>query len=272
MTNAGVWSPDGQGIVYDTRSDPAGELFDGTRIEMVNVQTGEIRRVYESRYGACCGVATFSPVESKVAFILGPHKPTPDWRYCAWHRRGVIVRASEPCLAINLDARDLTPPYTPGALRGGSHVHVWEACGDWISFTYEDHVLAQFPGPSSSNDPNLRNLGVSVPGIPVRVSRVHPRNHDSDFFSVLISRTIANPRPGSDEIQRAFEEAWVGTNGYLRQDGARQPRALAFQGHVVTESGEVISEVFIADLPTDVTIPGDGPLEGTTHRRPSPPP
>src|SRR5439155_25949486 len=51
----------------------------------------------------------------------------------------------------------------------------------------------------------------------------------------------------------------------------RQRRAIAFQGQVVTARGEAISEVFIVDLPEDVTVPGDGPLEGTATRRPLPP-
>ncbi|PBD34340.1 hypothetical protein CK247_30830, partial [Klebsiella pneumoniae] len=33
------------------------------------------------------------------------------------------------------------PPYTPGALRGGSHVHVYSPNGQFVSFTYNDHVL-----------------------------------------------------------------------------------------------------------------------------------
>ncbi|MCX6906825.1 MAG: hypothetical protein NTY01_02155, partial [Verrucomicrobia bacterium] len=59
LTNTGVWSPDSQWIVYDTRSDASGEKFDGNRIEMVNVRSGEVRVLYESRNGAHCGVATF---------------------------------------------------------------------------------------------------------------------------------------------------------------------------------------------------------------------
>jgi hypothetical protein len=284
LTNTRVWSPDSQWIVYDTRSDAAGDTFDGRRIEMVNVRSGEVKMLYESKNGAHCGVATFHPRESKVAFILGPEDPSPEWSYSAWHRQGVVVNASQPGRRRNLDARDLTPPFTPGALRGGSHVHVWDAMGDWVSFTYEDHVLAELDAaPALSRAPrrdgdtapyrdsNLRNLGVSVPAGPVQVTKSHPRNHDGDYFSVLVTRTIARPRPGSDEIQKAFEEGWVGTNGYLRADGTRQRRALAFQGQVVTARGETISEVFIVDLPDDVTRPGDGPLAGTETRMPAPP-
>lgn len=271
LTNTGVWSPDGDWLVYDTRSDPAGEVFDGDTIEMVNVHTGEVRELFRARNGAHCGVATFHPREWQVVFILGPEQPTPDWSYNAWHRQGVVVDARRPGPAANLDARDLTPPFTPGALRGGSHVHVWDAAGEWVSFTCEDHVLAQLTEAGPDHDLNQRNVGVAVPVRPVRVAKDHPRNHDGAWFSVLVTRTTARPRPGSDELQRACEEGWVGTNGYVRADGARQRRALAFQGQVVTARGEVVSEVFIVDLPDDLTVPGDGPLEGTAVRAPRPP-
>src|SRR5262249_16543193 len=42
LTNMGVWSPGSEWIVYDTRSDPAGDNFDGSRVEMVNIHTGEV--------------------------------------------------------------------------------------------------------------------------------------------------------------------------------------------------------------------------------------
>src|SRR5262249_5272978 len=96
-------------------------------------------------------------------------------------------------------------------------------------------------------------------------------NHDGEYFSVLVTRTTAHPRPGSDEIKKAFEEGWVGVNGYLRPDGTRQKRALAFQGHVIDTNGNTLSEVFVVDIPDDVTAPSDGPLEGTATLRPRPP-
>ena len=271
LTNTGVWSSESEWIVYDTRSDPLGEVFDGSTIEMVNIHTGEIKVLYHSTNGANCGVATFHPHDNKVVFILSPEHPTPDWQYSASHRQGVIVALSRPDIAINLDARDLTPPFTPGALRGGSHVHVWDDNGEWVSFTYEDHILSQFKEETSEHEINLRNVGVSAPIRRVHVKKGHPRNHDGEYFSVVVSRTIANPKPGSDEIKKAFEEGWVGTNGYLRSDGSRQRRALAFQGHVVTAKGETISEVFIVDLPEDITLSGERPLSGTETRRPYPP-
>jgi len=146
-----------------------------------------------------------------------------------------------------------------------------------------------------------QSLLTSAPAEIVRVKKDHPRNHDGEFFSVLVTRTTANPRPGSDEIKRACEEGWIGANGYVRADGTRQRRAIAFQGSVVVQrtavwnrrsddrsggskppllgispgdraaNAETIAEVFIVDIPDDVTIPSDGPLAGTTSRRPAPP-
>ncbi|HTL57541.1 MAG TPA: DUF3748 domain-containing protein [Candidatus Limnocylindrales bacterium] len=271
LTHTSVWSPDSQWIVYDSRSDPAGTNFDGARVEMVNVSSGEVRVLFEAKHEAHCGVATFHPSQNRIIFILGPERPTSDWQYCAWHRQGVIVEITKPGLAHNLDACDLVAPYTAGALRGGSHVHVWDAAGQWVSFTYEDHVLAQLTDEVGPHEQNLRNVGVSVPGHKVRVSKNHPRNHDGDYFSVVVTRTTANPQPGSDEIQRACEEGWIGTNGYVRADGSRQQHALAFQGQVKSHRGDVVSEVFLVNLPNDLTLIGDGPLAGTEVHMPRPP-
>jgi WD40 repeat protein len=272
LTNVGVWSPDGRWIVYDVRTDPAGSVFDGTRIERVDVATGRVEVLYGSRHGASCGVVTYSPTDDRVVFIHGPEHPTPEWQYAAHHRRGVIVNADRPGAPVNLDACDLTPPFTPGALRGGTHVHTFSADGQWVAFTYEDHVLAQLDPECADHDHNQRNVGVSAPLGPVTVPKTHPRNHAGSHFSVLVTRTVNRPRPGSDEIARAFEDAWVGTSGYLRPDGQRQRRAIAFQGEVVTERGDRIHEVFVVDIPDDVTVPSDaGPIAGTSIRRPMPP-
>jgi hypothetical protein len=283
LTNAAVWSPDSRWIVYDTRSTPDGSVFDGTRIERVEVDTGRIELLYESRNGACCGVVTASPVDDRVVFILGPEHPTADWQYGPARRQGVVVRASQPGAIEPLDARDLVSPFTTGALRGGSHVHVLSPDGRLVSFTYEDAVLdGPPPAGSATGSPrerNLRGIGVSVCDWPVRVPKTHPRNHDGTAFSVLVTQLTDDPRPGSDEISRAFEEAWIGTHGYLRPDGTRQRYALAFQGHVVVRdaaSGELktVSEVFVCDLPDDLdamAAAGEGPLAGTPTCRPAPP-
>jgi hypothetical protein len=283
LTNAAVWSPDSRWIVYDTRSSPDGSVFDGTRIERVEVESGRIEIVYESRNGACCGVVTASPVDDRVIFILGPEHPTADWQYGPARRQGVVVRASQPGLIERLDARDLVPPFTTGALRGGSHVHVVSPDGRLVSFTYEDAVLDAPPVAGVASDvpreKNLRGIGVSVCGKPVQVPRTHPRNHDGTAFTVLVTRLTDEPAPGSDEIAKAFEEAWIGTHGYLRPDGTRRRYALAFQGHVVVSEASTgglrtVSEVFVCDLPEDpaaLMMEGDRPLAGTPTSRPAPP-
>ena len=270
LTNTNVWSPDSQWIVYDVRSDPAGDVFDGERIERVHATTGEVQLLYKSQRGAQCGVATCSPADDKVVFIQGPETPAPDWKYSPSHRRGLIVNTSNLKGVLNLDARDIVAPYTPGALRGGTHLHVFDGSGLCVSFTYEDAILssiAALPGVEQ----NRRMVGVSFPGHFVRVPSTHPRNHDSDFFSVIVTWVEDNPVPGSDQIGRAFEEAWVGKSGYLCADGSRQGRAIAFQGEVVISSGQQICEVFIVDLPDDVTTASDKPLQGTATLRPRPP-
>jgi hypothetical protein len=151
-------------------------------------------------------------------------------------------------------------------------VHTFSGDGGWVSFTYEDHVLASLDIDFPNADLNQRNVGISVPIINVSVPRTHRRNHDGSHFSVLVTSTSKEPRPGSDEIFRAFSDAWIGRNGYLRTDGTRQKRAIAFQGHVVTKDGTTIPEVFVVDIPDDVTRPSDrGPLEGTSTQRPQPP-
>jgi hypothetical protein len=222
-------------------------------------------------------------VDDWVIFILGPEQPTADWQYGPAHRQGVVVRMSQPGLIEPLDARDIVPPFTAGALRGGSHVHVVSPDGRLVSFTYEDAVLDGPPAAEVTagvpREKNLRGIGVSVCGKPVQVPRTHKRNHDGTAFSVLATRLTDEPTPGSDEICKAFEEAWVGTHGYLRPDGTRQRYALAFQGHVVVHDASIggrrtISEAFVCDLPDDLdelTVAGEQPLAGMPTSRPSPP-
>jgi hypothetical protein len=259
LTNVNVWSPDGRWIVYDVRSDVEGAVFDGDRIERVNVERGEVQVLYRASNGAKCGVATYHPRLDKVVFILGPENPTVEWNYGPSHRQGVIVDLAGE--RTNLDARDLVPPFTPGALRGGTHVHVFDAAGDWVSFTYNDALVLG----------EQRNVGVCVPGRPVRVPASHARNHNGQCFSVLVTRATADPGPGSDEITRAFEDAWVGTNGYVRSDGSRQRRALAFLGNIIAPSGRPLTELFIVDLPDDPMVADVLPLQGTSTELPAPP-
>ncbi|TWU42125.1 DUF3748 domain-containing protein [Novipirellula artificiosorum] len=269
LTNAAVWSHDGRWIYYDVRSDRSGAQFDGNRIERVCVESGETELVFAANRGANVGVVTANPVRDEIVFIHGPENPTPDWQYAACHRRGVLVQPSTKA-AKNLDARDLVAPFTPGALRGGTHLHVFSGDGACVSFTYEDHVLAHAEHRKLSQL-NQRNVGVSLPTRSVSVPKSHPRNHDGAMFSVLVTRTTDTPTSGSDEISRAYSDAWIGTHGYLRKEGSRQSRALAFIGDTVDASGAKLSELFVVDVANDVGLSDDELVCGTPTTRPAPP-
>ncbi|MCS5456827.1 DUF3748 domain-containing protein [Enterobacter asburiae] len=252
LTNINTWTPDSQWLVYDVR--PSGASFTGETIERVNVATGEVEVIYRATDGAHVGVVTVHPAQDKYVFIHGPKNPDADWHYDFHHRQGVIAQNGQ---VSNLDAMDITAPYTPGALRGGSHVHVFSPNGQLVSFTYNDHVLHE-------RDPklDLRNVGVAAPYGPVNPQGNHPREYSGTFWSVLVSRTTPDPQPGSDEINRAYEEGWVGND------------RLAFIGDTLSAQGEKVPELFIVDLPKDEQgwkRVGDAPLQGTTVTLPAPP-
>ena len=244
LTNINTWTPDSRWLAFDVR--PSGASFTGETIEQVNVETGELDVIYRAAQGAHVGVVTVNPQKAQYVFIHGPENPDESWRYDFHHRRGVLVEKGK---ATNLDAMDITPPFTPGALRGGSHVHVFSPDGEWLSFTYNDHVLHEL-------DPklDLRNVGVALPFGPVNPDIDHPREYAGSRWCALVSRTTPTPRPGSDEINRAYEEGWVGNNGYLKADGSRQRRASAFIGDTLSTRGEKVPELFIVDLPQEEAV------------------
>lgn len=252
LTNLNTWTPDSNWLVFDVR--PSGASFTGETIERVNVHTGELEVIYRATQGAHVGVVTVHPKSEKYVFIHGPENPDETWDYNFHHRRGVIVLQAE---VTNLDAMDITAPYTPGALRGGSHVHVFSPSGEFVSFTYNDHVLHE-----RSPALDLRNVGVAAPYGPVSVSTQHPREYSGSRWCVLVSQTTPAPKPGSDEINRAYEEGWVGDS------------TLAFIGDTLSVTGEKVPELFIVDLPQNESgwkQPGDAPLEGTEATMPAPP-
>jgi hypothetical protein len=96
-------------------------------------------------------------------------------------------------------------------------------------------------------------------------------NNDGTWFSVLIVKVVPDPQPGTDEINHAAGDCWIGDQGYRRTDGTYQ-RARAFLGSVINSAGIAVPEVFVADIPEDIAVAGaDGPLEGTETSFPMPP-
>ncbi len=269
-----VFSKDGQWVVYDTRNDDT-EIGRTGSIEMVHTKTAEVKVLYQSvnqtEAGPGVGAATFSPVENRVLFIHGIRNADATRPYGMTRRTGVAVDIDRPGAPIFMDARDVTPPFTPGALRGGTHAHSWSGDGQWISFTYNDYVMEQLAKTDKAAK-DLRTVGVMVPGsvdVPLDSTL---ENHSGTCFSVLVTSVTERPTPGSDEIDKAFDECWIGTNGYIKTDGTRQGRAITFQGNVRGSDGKVITEVFVVDLPDNLADVADGQsLAGTLGTRPAVP-
>jgi hypothetical protein len=183
----------------------------------------------------------------------------------------VIVDADRPGVAINMDSRDVTFEYTPGALRGGTHRHEWSRDGRFIGYTYNDAVMKKLED-STGKKRNLRTIAVSSQSH--RVEPVKGRsgeNVEGTWFSAVVVRVVPEPVPGSDEISNAASDSWVGTSGYMKNDGKMQ-RARAFLGKVCGKDGDPVDELFVVDIPDSINIPGEyGPLEGTRTSFPMPP-
>jgi len=272
LNTSQCFSKDDQWIVYDGRNVDDGIQQNGT-IAMVHVKTKEIRTLYttshQTEYGPGVGAVTFSPVEDRVLFIHGIRNADKENPYGYSRRTGVSVLISKPGVGEFLDARNIAPPFTPGALRGGTHAHSWSADGKWISFTYNDYIIDQLSKKDSSIK-DLRVVAVMNDSRAVQVPDTSAvENNNGKMFSAVVTLVTEHPVPGSDEIDKAFDEGWIGIDGYIKKDGTRQKRAIAFQGNVRDQNDKTKTEVFVADIPDDITKAKTGcPLEGTATTRP----
>jgi hypothetical protein len=270
-----VFSPDDQWIVYDIRNDDTKIASTGS-IEMVNINTKEVVILYkvsgQTGDGPGVGAATFSPTANRVLFIHGIRNSNKLKPYGFARRTGVAVDISRPNQPLFMDARNVLPPFTAGALRGGTHAHSWSGDGEWISFTYNDYIMEQL----AKNDTafsDLRTAGVMVRGkVDVPEDR-DMENNSGHCFATVVARVTDQPSIGSDEINKAFDECWIGYQGYQRASGVWQRKAIAFQGNVLNEAGKQITEIFVLDLPENISVPADenNPLQGTVEKRPGVP-
>lgn len=246
----GAFSPDGQWLVYDGRNDDT-KIGETSTIGIVNVQTGEEKLIYRTQtpslYGPGVGAATFSPVEETVIFIHGLPNADENKPYAMSRRTGVGIQVARPFEPLHFDARDLIPPYAPGSLRGGTHSHCWSADGQLISFTYNDEAV----------DPDLRTVGVMFP-TPVQVETA-PGNNSGSMYSAIVTEVVRDPRPGSDEINKAFDECWLGKTA-----------TLAFQGNSINAEGKQITEVYLVDIDTQKVL-ADHHAVGKEGERPKVP-
>lgn len=275
LNNTQVFSPDDQWVVYDTRNLDS-ELGKNCCIRMLNLKTGEDRPLYQTQnqteHGPGVGAATFSPSRNRVLFLQGLRSADAELPYTMTRRTGIAIDIDQPGKPHFLDGRGLTPPYTPGALRGGTHAHQWSGDGERISFTYNDAVMEKLAADNLAVK-DLRMVGVMIPGKNVKVANGNNQDEFSgEGFAVVVTRVTESPSPGSDEIDRAFDETWIGREGYRKPDGSRQRYALAVQGNVRNADNQMVSAVFVVDLPEDLTKPRPGqPLAGSATTRPNPP-
>jgi hypothetical protein len=173
-------------------------------------------------------VVTVHPTQERYVFIHGPERPDAQWQYDFHHRRGGLSGAVE-----NLDAMDITAPYTPGRCAAA-------ATSMSIAPTVSSSVLPITTTCCTSATRRWtaqRRRGGAYG--PVTPQGKHPREYGGSHWCVLVSRTTPTPVPGSDEINRAYEEGWVGNH------------ALAFIGDTLAENGDKVPELFIVDLPQD---------------------
>jgi hypothetical protein len=274
LDNNDNFSPDNQWLVYDTRTD-AGGIAISNKIEKVNVKTGEKKVLYEIKdnhaWGPGAAAVSYSPVDFSVVFIHGLNNSTEKNPYQQWRRTGIMVDEKNPGQPIYMDARNVDSPFTVGALRGGTHRHEFSGDGNWIGFTYNDAIMHSLEEKTGEKH-NLRTIGVSKRNNKVAIANLNNgENNSGEWYSAIVVKVTANPAPGSDEISNAAGDSWVGKIGYPLKSGAYQI-ARGFIGSVKDKKGNLVNEVFIVDIPNDITKEGPlGPLEGTMQEMPAPP-
>lgn len=274
LDNNDNFSPDGKWLVYDTRTGVGG-IGGSPSVERVNIETGKNEVLFDipenQDYGPGAGAASYHPTENKVIFIHGLPVCTAENPYQQWRRTGVMVNDNNPNMPLYMDCRDVTYPFTPGALRGGTHRHEWSRDGQWVGFTYNDAIMQKLEE-STGIKWNLRTVAVSNRKHKVTVDHdTAQENVQGEWYSAVVVRVVPNPLPGSDEISNAASDSWIGAGGYLKADGSLQV-ARAFIGSVRDKEGKPVDELFVVDIPDSINVPGEfGPLEGTLNSFPMPP-
>jgi len=269
-----VFSANNEWIVFDNRNNDGDIKITGS-IGIVNLKTGEERTIYtvpnQTEHGPGVGAASFSPNEDRVIFIQGIRNADAQKPYDFTRRTGVAIDLDAPQQPIFMDARNIEAPFTIGALRGGTHAHSWSGDGQMLSYTYNDYVMEQL-AKTNPQVKDLRTIGLMFPK-KVQVSNtVNLENNNGEMFSVLAATVTEKPKPGSNEIDKAFDECWIGRDGYVKPDGSRQHKAIAYQGNVKDAKDNTITEIFVADIPDDLTtVSFDKSVAGTENTRPAVP-
>jgi hypothetical protein len=147
----------------------------------------------------------------------------------------------------------------------------WDGDGSMVSYTYNDYVMEQL-AKTNPQVKDLRTIGLMFPKKVQVPNTANVENNNGEMFALLAARVTENPKPGSDEIDKAFDECWIGKEGYLKADGRRQRKAIAYQGNVRDEQGSTVTEIFVADIPDYLTATTfDESIAGTNNTRPAVP-
>ncbi len=249
-------SPDGKWAAYDTRNDDT-HIARTDSVEMVHLDSQRIVSLYRTQtsslYGPGVGAVAFHPAEHRVVFIHGLESCSHETPYSGARRFGAIVRTDAPGSWIHAEARiqhtrEGNRPRIDGVLSGGTHAHSWSHDG-WLSFTYNDAWLEQRSRIDHSVR-DIRTVGFMKPGA-VALDRTDSESFSGSMQAFIAARVSGRSENGSNEIEQATEECWIGRNGYMDANGIRRPKALAFQGTVRSDRGETVHEIFVCDLPVE---------------------
>jgi len=251
-----AFSPDDKLLVFDNRNDDS-KIGENASIQVVDVETQEVKTIYQLEnqtvFGPGTGAVSFHPSRNEVVFIHGLMNASQEQPYGFTARVAKQVSLDESNKSEAMEARDVQVPFTKGALRGGSHAYSYSSDGRFVSFTYNDQVL-ESESKVNPSIKDLRTVGAFILGERVAINgKVDDENFDGTSFAVLLAEVTADPKPGSDQVDKAYEECWVGNSGYTKLDGTRQNQALVFLGDVVSDTGEKVTEVFIADISSSIS-------------------
>ena len=254
-----VVSPDGQWAAYDIRNEDS-NIARTDAVEMVHMDSGEIVRLYQTRtqslYGPGVGAVAFHPHEPRVVFIHGLENNSIENHYTAARRFGAIVNIHHPNAYVHAEARSLHEYRGQrvkestgrilggrilGTLSGGTHAHSWNADG-WLSFTYNDAWLER-QSQIESSVRDIRTVGFMVPGMPIAIESPPGNQACEEFggtYAAFLAATVTPAaRSGSDEIEFAVEECWLGKD-----------RSIAFLGGVRDHTGRIVNEIYTCKLPS----------------------
>jgi Tol biopolymer transport system component len=269
-----VYSPDGKWVIYDTRNDDT-HISRTTRIEKVNLENGTIVTLYDTKsdhiYGPGVGAAAYHPVQDEAIFIHGLLNNSPSQPYSFTRRFGAIINTDRPNGFIHAEGRQIYPPFAPGKLRGGTHAHTWSPDGSAISFTYNDYIMEQLEKETNGIVKDLRTTGMMMKTAPPLPNPQGDEQFGGTYSSFVTAAVVEDPGPGSDAVDRAFDECWIGRQGYIKSDGTVQRIAIAFQGNVRDKNNNPLTEVFVADIPQNLSTRLTSRDAGTINSRPMPP-